>query len=342
MECPEYHKEEYVLAMKILFMFQTPLLCFITYCVIFHSTAAMKNFRKMLLHQIFWLFLNELVVAILVVPVNCSPAGGTSANGFLNYLGVPPYVQYHLQMSVLGGVVASTISMLENRFNVAMPPYSIFKINNKIRLVVFIARLVFFTNLAVPMILFADTDQTAVKQQYTKMYPCLAVELNRPETFLFAQQVYGPLKYVLLGIVVLGVSETLFYSIGTFWTLRKPHEILMISKSTRLLQKKFFKAVLIQEIVPWVFAYQPKNVIALYVAITGVTSSNLDLNNLSTFLMTTHGIWASLSLLIVVNPYRQFVLGIFGIRQNRVALIHLTSTSGIHSSSNQRISIAPI
>ncbi|CAD6192692.1 unnamed protein product [Caenorhabditis auriculariae] len=322
--CPPYHRDLYVYGMHILFVVQTPVLLFISYCVKYKSTPAMNTFKMMLLHQIVWLFINQTVKALLVVPVTVRPIGGISSYGILNLLNVPPHVQYHLDTSVLGGVVASTISLLENRFYCYQPPNSMFKISDKARAVIYVTRLVLFTNLALPLTMFTNDDQNSIKEKFAKILPCFAVELYRNETFFYAENVYALYKYLSIGVVSFGIFETLFYAFGVVWILRKSSEELMISEATKQLQKKFFRAILVQEIAPWLIAYQPQNFIIIFGSITG--QGSLNLNNLSTFLMTTHSIWASISLLLIVKPYREFFLGLLLCRRNNVIEIRTNSS----------------
>ncbi|CAD6192691.1 unnamed protein product [Caenorhabditis auriculariae] len=327
--CPTYQKSIFISGMNILFYVQTPILAFMGYCILFKSSAAMATFKKMLFHQVVWLQISGLIMGILVIPVMCTPVGATSFNGFLNVLGISPIIQYYLYFCSVGGVVASTMALLENRFHMSLPPYSICKLPNKVRYVWFIVRSALLINLGVPIIVFAEEDMTNTRNQYIAQYPCVAVELQRKEIFMFPQSISGPLKYFNQVVVFICVIEMFIYIFGAYWTLGKSCEKLQVSENTRKLQRRYFKAILIQELVPWLLAYMPKNMISIFGTLTAQTSLNM--NNLSTFLMTAHGIWSSITLLILIKPYRDFIRKSLGIRPTPKPVNLFSKSSATHS-----------
>ncbi|CAD6198290.1 unnamed protein product [Caenorhabditis auriculariae] len=107
--------------------------------------------------------------------------------------------------------------------------------------------------------------------------------------------------------------EMLFYGIDSYRRIRSPTST--ISNQTRRKQLNFLRALLIQECVPMFIAYPEAVFYVLFSCLTWFMS--IDLTNFSIILILTHGLFASIAIIFVNRPYRDFVLQIANCRRRR-------------------------
>ncbi|CAD6198288.1 unnamed protein product [Caenorhabditis auriculariae] len=255
------------------------------------------------------MFALQIFVCDLMRPIIFVPVLGYGTYGVLNGV-FTPFSQLQLAAALLLAVVVSTTALFEYRHHATLPPDSRLNLPTRIRVVIFIFR--FFIGCGVAAgIQVLSNDQEVGRPFWVENAPCQLDKSSTDPSVTFFFTIDGVLTAVsiLVTCAVIPLVEMIFYGIHSNLQIRSPSST--ISSQSRRLQINFLRALFIQECAPVLIAY-PEPV--FYISFSCLTwVMYLDLNNLAILLIASHGVFASLAVLLVNRPYREFLLNLITI-----------------------------
>ena len=163
-------------------------------------------------------------------------------------------------------------------------------------------------------------DQSVAGQIALKKLPCLPLKIVNHSKFFMLGNEY--LNFVLIGLFIIFVWTQIFFFFAI--TVNFIFGIKSESQRTTQLQREFFIAVCIQIGFPFVVVMIP----ACYILST-IYTNNFDMVfiNFSVIMITSHGLFAKIIMLVIHKPYRTATLKILGINRfcesNKVAVVQM-------------------
>ncbi|CAB04175.1 Serpentine Receptor, class H [Caenorhabditis elegans] len=305
--------EFYAYSLHFLSIFQIPLHIFGTYIVLFKTPIHMERVKlsMLVLHLTFaWL---DVYLTILSIPVILFPIVSGYPLGLLYYLGVPIRLMVYFGFTSLYLVTPGIILFFENRYNYLVRTDSTSQ-SRKIKRVIqhFINYLLAF--LAFLPAALEDPDIARAREYARQKLPC------------FPPQIIDSSRFFILGtdttLFLLGVIPFLIIGwtqIATFFirTSRYIYKTKAQSERTSSMQKQFFKSLCIQIAIPVVIILIPGGYV-IYTSVSG--NFDLALTHISIIWISTHGLFATVVMIVVHKPYRQATLEV----------LRLSKPQGLH------------
>ncbi|PIC29315.1 hypothetical protein B9Z55_020936 [Caenorhabditis nigoni] len=288
--------EFFTLILHILSVIQFPLHLYGAYVIIAKTPSVMKNVKlpMLMLHLVCASF--DLIVTIGIVPVVQFPILAGYPLGFLYTLGVPSYVQSYIAVTFLLMLAPSVAMFFESRYNFIVRKDSETE-SRKIKRAVH-----HFVNYLLTILVFAPTvfDMPSVSETrriFMEKLPCLPTEiLDRP-----GYTMLGNLSIVRIKISV-DIAFCFIQVIAFFYpTWSHISSTKSLSRRTTQLQRSFFKALLLQVMVPFIIVLIP----GCYIISTFFTYNfDILLCNMVMVAMTLHGFLSTIIMLTIHKPYR--------------------------------------
>ncbi|PIC29323.1 hypothetical protein B9Z55_020939 [Caenorhabditis nigoni] len=288
--------EFFTLILHILSVIQFPLHVYAAYVIIAKTPSVMKNVKlpMLMLHLVCASF--DLFVTIGIIPVVQFPILAGYPLGFLYTLGVPSYVQSYVAVTFLLMLTPSITMFFESRYNVLVRKDSESK-SRKIKRTIH-----HFVNYLFTMLVFAPTvfdmpSASETRRIFMEKLPCVPTEiLDRP-----GYTMLGNLNIIRItvpvNIAICSVQVFAFF----FPTWSHISNTKTQSRRTTELQKRFFKSLLLQIMVPFIIVLIP----GCYIISTFFTY-NLDILicNMVLVSITLHGFLSTIIMLTIHKPYR--------------------------------------
>ncbi|CAL2044893.1 unnamed protein product [Caenorhabditis brenneri] len=273
---------------------------------------------------------SSLWLTAAMMPFVYFPACAGFTTGLLPYLNVSTQIQGYigiaclgsefLQKSALSGkntadsskrvsVLALSLPILfENRQRYLVDNY---KITRPVFRVMFYALNVLFVPFSLLGLFSIVPDQVSARQQVLQFLPCPTENYFHHSVFVLSLN-HIPVITYLSALSTVTVIQILFFGGHSLTYLRT--EARKISVGTRKLQKRFFMVISVQLVLPCIILLIPV-VYFIYSMLSGYY--NQALNNISFVTMTLYGATATLTMILLHNPYKKFVLNLFFSREKR-------------------------
>ncbi|CAL2044255.1 unnamed protein product [Caenorhabditis brenneri] len=290
-------------------LFTIPLSLFTFLTIIRVTPRKMKNLKTPMLIAHFWSTNLDLVLTVYAAPMLFFPSAAGLPMGILASFGVAPkWLAYLGQVSViLMGV--NFVMLLENRHSQIETIKSKMK-RRKTRIVYFVINYVLAFLFILPFYI-EDTDQLEIRKFVLKRIPCPTIDFYDKNAYVLLRGgELLPFLSISIGMLVIS-GQSLFFSMHTVYHLNYVRNAT-VSDSTKALQKKFLKYVLMQVMIPWTVLCSP---IIFSLIVDKYDYYNQTLNNIAMILMASHGLLSTSCTLFVIKPYREFVKNI--IKGNR-------------------------
>uniref|UniRef100_A0A8R1DNT7 Uncharacterized protein n=1 Tax=Caenorhabditis japonica TaxID=281687 RepID=A0A8R1DNT7_CAEJA len=193
----------------------------------------------------------------------------------------------------------------------------------------FVKRLVYFiinyliAVFAVLPLYFHIPNLEEAKHVLLENFPCLPEEVPQKPGFFSVSTNTKPIVMCLFGYTFFVTIQIIYFFIATAYGVSRKK---VQSERTSRLQRQFFVALSIQATVPIVAILIP----AGYIIATSVIGHlDVALLNLSMIWLDTHGMWSTLSMLIVHKDYRHSTLHLFHIKLSGSAKFSFSDTLNV-------------
>ncbi|EGT58922.1 hypothetical protein CAEBREN_32422 [Caenorhabditis brenneri] len=262
----------------------------------------MKSAKWVILYSHIATFYLDFTVSVLIKPFIYFPSVAVYATGILSRLGLSnPFLMWIGQAAYPIQQI-SLVMLFENRFSkISTNPK--FIVGNKTRIVFYTLNYIFLPSLYIPTI-YSSSDQIAAKLEILKTIPC-------PEYHFFWDATYViPVNSIQQSLTTAFVSIYLF-GLASFFAFTSGYCLLRrnsaISQKTRDMQKRFWIALIIQVVVPFVVLFIP---FAIYSGSMMTGTVFTFVRSLIIFFITLHGILSGVLLVLLHRPYRQFTVNL--------------------------------
>ncbi|EGT55307.1 CBN-SRH-45 protein [Caenorhabditis brenneri] len=289
-----------------LFFFTTPINFFGIYCIVFKTPNEMITIKWCMLYLHSLATFSSLWLTAAMMPFVYFPACAGFTTGLLPYMNVSTQIQGYIGIGCLGMLALSLPILFENRQRYLVDNY---KITRPVFRVMFYTLNVLFVPFSLFGLFSIVPDQVSARQQVLQFLPCPTESYFHHSVFVLSLN-HIPVITYLSALSTVTVIQILFFGGHSLTYLRT--EARKISVGTRKLQKRFFMVISVQLILPCIILLIPV-VYFIYSMLSGYY--NQALNNISFVTMTLYGATATLTMILLHNPYKKFVLNLFFSRE---------------------------
>ncbi|CAI2354675.1 unnamed protein product [Caenorhabditis sp. 36 PRJEB53466] len=308
--------------------FEVPLNVFGTFLIVFKSPKSMSTAKRviLLLHTVSAVV--DFSVTFLGIPYILTPYPGGITIGFLSDFGIQPVVQVGLG-AVLTAVFAITlIFFFENRYDAVVIENMKSSKRNFRRSILLLIDAVACTLLIASILLTLPDSATGIAH-FLSLNTCIPVNMINQSNFV---DFYPGPSYVWLNIVFIVIVDSFLFSQCVFFVFSTAYHLFfcvrIVSKSTQLIQRKFFVALVIQALAPFVAFAGP--IVYMYVA-TIIRYYNQKYNNYAIILAGFNGLLTTITMIMVHPAYRNAVLRMISMtyfrERNKITIVYSTRSS---------------
>ncbi|CAI5442076.1 unnamed protein product [Caenorhabditis angaria] len=249
----------------------------------------------------FWTMTTDILIGIFINPYMFFPVFVGIPTGIFEMLEIPAAIQTFFGQLSIGGLATSILMCFENRHNTLVRGR--LKIEkNWMRYCFYGANGIYSILFLLPFY-FQIPEASVVKMEFLKILPCPHPDYYLNSVFVFSSDIStvtlsSAMYLFLIAFQCISMSiHCIYYLIG----LNK----LMMSKTTKMLQKKFFLDLIWQISVPLGAVVLPMSY-CFYSIWTEYY--NQFFNNIAISLITLHGFWSTLVLMYLNPRYREYFL----------------------------------
>ncbi|EGT30880.1 hypothetical protein CAEBREN_04216 [Caenorhabditis brenneri] len=281
------------------------------WCILFKTSTTMMSVRKLLLWGHFLIVLLDLEINFLSVFYVLFPTFSGYSLGVVNN----PPIEVFGTLTTMAYVATSILGIFENRYFIIFAQNTIWRRIRRPYLVVnyFLAAIVFL-----PLVSNIPDQEEGIRE-VSNTLPCTPeININNRHLFVLTLDFRLPFFCLAFETVFLAV-QIITFSVVTFLKLRERDRRTScnMSRKTQNSQKNFVMALCFQTSVPIILLLTP----ALYVLITMLLNYyNQYLTNFIFLTAASHGIFSTIVMVFVHQPYRNATFQLFscsGYRQNR-------------------------
>ncbi|CAO4381150.1 unnamed protein product [Caenorhabditis nigoni] len=273
--------------------------------IVFKTPRTMDSVKWYILHLHIWIMVYDNSLGFLTVPFLLLPTMSGYSLGFLAKLGVDEFLMVVLVLSAGQNVLLSILGIFENRYFMicTFPPKPTWK---KIRKLWLAAHYIFNVILFIPMA-FLLPDQEKSKQKVLETLPCVSDYVHQAKIYTLTED-YTYHLGIFSSFLTFGIIEAAMLCTYLVTYIAKSLKSKRISRTTLNLQIKFLIALVIQMLVPLLmmvipFSYQMIVIIHNYY--------NQAYINIVIAIQTTHGLFSTLIMIFVHEPYRMALFQMF-------------------------------
>ncbi|CAI2330107.1 unnamed protein product [Caenorhabditis sp. 36 PRJEB53466] len=288
------------------------------------SPRAMRSSIPYILNLHLWTMFCDFMFAVMLLPYFMLPVLVIKPYGVLHSMGTPPKLQLWLAFASLGGMTASITTLFEYRHR-CIVSNSRFVMRTKTT--IFFYNLVLYgyhINFGVPEVLSMPENQAETKTRLLATFPCPPPTFFDSDAYVIQEdgrRLFNIHMYFTCASVSLVCA---FFGCHTMWHLLPQNNPLM-SSSTRKFQRNFFVSSVVQASIPVTVILIPN--VYWNLSITFAFHSQ-EANNISVLILTLHGFAASIGIIFLYTPYRNFTKNLCA--QNRTSIVHFHEQSGEH------------
>uniref|UniRef100_A0A8R1DKL5 Serpentine Receptor, class H n=1 Tax=Caenorhabditis japonica TaxID=281687 RepID=A0A8R1DKL5_CAEJA len=275
---------------------EVPVMIYGAYCILFRTPNTMKSVKGLMLSLHIFSTMFDMVICVLGVPYILWPV---PAGYFLGLVDAPALLVY-CGATLLAAITANVLALYENRY------YTLF--GRKTRWAKLRKPLMSLVYLLVPLFMIppviAVPDQQYARALALAQIPCPPQfpYLNDHELFVISLDGSVFLGSIVVSSVLQTVLITLFFSL-TFYNLIWGNARKFISARTMKIQKNFAIALTIQSNFMLTFMLAPVAAILLIII---MDYHDQTLNNFVFIVLSFHGVGATIVMILVHKPYREF------------------------------------
>ncbi|EGT37026.1 hypothetical protein CAEBREN_26397 [Caenorhabditis brenneri] len=290
--------------------FSFPIHVFGGFCILFQTPESMRSVKWTVFNLHFWSSCLDLTVSLLTQPYLLKSTWSGIPYGILYKFGVPLSLQSYMVSTLFCLVAVSIITIFENRY------YLIFAEHTWWRH----ARYPFLaTNYILAILYYLPTvlsvpEQSSAREIIFKEFPEFRA-LDTPSNPVYVLVLDNP--WVSVRQIAMEATVVIETLIIVFLLKRKMKNVvkeMTMSESTARLQRAFLKALYIQVSLPLLVILIP-SAISVFSGILGISTQSV--NNLVYITFSCHGLTSTIVMLFIQNPYREFCLGMVGIKNRR-------------------------
>ncbi|CAL2043328.1 unnamed protein product [Caenorhabditis brenneri] len=277
----------------------TPLHLIGAYCILTKTPGSMHSVKWTLLNFHFWNVLMDLMLNLFSVPFPLYPSASGFLLGVLSDVGVRQTIQLWILITAVCFVCISTMLIFENRFRILYYKNKLWK---KFQLYWVVLNIVFSFVIMIPTMMQLP-DQIVAREMVFNTLPCI------PDFLLSIDIIVPSLDPTIIVVTALVFVIVVFGQLFTFLTmiivqLSSDFGANMLSESTRKLQKSLMKALIFQTGIPFLYLLVP--------AVLSMLAITLEIfsrpyNNILVAVTSLHGLFSTLSIILVHQPYRNTV-----------------------------------
>ncbi|EFO95354.1 hypothetical protein CRE_09467 [Caenorhabditis remanei] len=324
-------KEFLNLALHSLSVVQAPIYILGAYIIIMKTPNKMGKvkFPMLSMHLIF--ASNDVYAATLALPRMVFPICAGYSTGVLSSIGVPIWIEGYVGLTMffrkfsefrfLFSIFGPAITMFfENRYNYLVRLDCDTHCRRFKRAVHYFINYFIALNVLMPSFLNLP-DQSVARQIALKKLPCLPLEIvNHPRFFMIGNE---DLNFVCTGLFGIFIWTQIIFFVAK--TVNFVFRTKAQSQQTAQLQRKFFRAVCIQIAFPFVVIMIP----ACYnLSATYTNNYDMAFTNVSVIVTTSHGLFATIIMLLIHKPYRTETLKVLGIvrfyKSNKLTVVRMS------------------
>ncbi|CAD6190021.1 unnamed protein product [Caenorhabditis auriculariae] len=266
------------------------------------SPPQMGNFKWLLFLQQFWTLNNDIAFSCLSTPVMYLPAVAGFPAGVLHWFRVPSIYQFYFLNGSLGVLSVSSLSLFFMRHQAILPSDHFGKLNDNIRITLIFVHYLFFASYLAPIHVLKQKDDFTLKFELVRKLGCIPPGLYTEDVVMMTESRIGS-SHHYFGIAAAYLTVLgLFFVAHSFYVIRTRKPLTSVATSKK--QLYFMAALSIQVAIPNVAILLPYSVM-LY------GDYNQATNNICTLFSTSHGLLASIAMVVVHPPYRNYVTSIF-------------------------------
>ncbi|EFP10792.1 hypothetical protein CRE_02529 [Caenorhabditis remanei] len=315
-----FESDEFLeLALHSLSVIQVPLHTLGAYIIIMKTPNEMGKMKipMLLVHLTFALY--DIYTTTLAFPIIIFSICSGYSIGVLSSIGMPISIQCYIGLTLFLLYGPAVTMFFENRYNYLVRLDCDTSSRRFKRAVHYFINYFITLNVLMPSFINMP-DQSVAREIALKKLPCLPLKIvNHPKFFMLGNEY---LIFVCSGLFTMFVWTQIFFFFAK--TVNFVFGIKSQSQRTTQLQRQFFIAVCIQVALPFVVIMIP----ACYILST-IYSKNFDIafTNFSVIMITSHGLFATILMLLIHKPYRTETLKILGIKKfyksNKVAVVRM-------------------
>ncbi|EFP08907.1 hypothetical protein CRE_18062 [Caenorhabditis remanei] len=288
-------------SMLVLFL---PFYAFTIYCILKKTPRAMDSVKFVLLNAHCWSCYCDILICSLITPYFFFPTISGFPVGLLRVIGVPTSVQVFIGFVSCLFMGTSLVALFENRSSCI--PSNRFRITKRrSRFLYYLFNCTVIIAYLIPP--FCNVpEQESAKLFLLKTIPCPTEEFFYTEVFVWTIDKfwYNYLWITTGSIILILFSQIIFYSVCCIYYLYISTAVI-ISPKTRKYQRSFFLGTVAQVVVPFIFFVMP---LASGISFIYFDYYNPALNNSCVLFFSLHGFASTITIALVHNPYRTFLI----------------------------------
>ncbi|CAL2043327.1 unnamed protein product [Caenorhabditis brenneri] len=292
----------------------TPLHLIGAYCILKKTPASMHSVKWTLLNFHFWNVMVDFTLNLFAIPFPLFPSASGFLLGVFSMVGMKQTVQLWFLIVSICLVCISTTMIFENRFRLLN--------NKKVRWKKFqpfwVVLNIIFTFLILIPTTMQVPDQDFAREIVFNILPCI------PD-FLFSIEIIVPsLNPIIIVItclifIIVVFGQLLTFAIIIIRQLSSDFGANMLSENTRKLQKNLMKALIWQTGIPFMYLVVPASCSMLAMSLEVFSRP---INNIIVAVTSLHGLFSTLSMILIHQPYRSTVTYLCRKKKTRLVNIY--------------------
>ncbi|EFP00351.1 hypothetical protein CRE_18675 [Caenorhabditis remanei] len=320
---PRITENEFLLYLHLITFISTIFTLFAVYCIIFHSSHSMGQFKWCLLNLQSWTYITDFTLSSLTAPRFFFPIIGGRPLGILINLGMSVPLQIYFGFGCFGVMVASVTFLFLYRHQVTVNPDSLFNFNRPFQIAVMVLNYLIYINTTLPALFTSPESQVATKIDIMRTERCPPKDILHADSFVLQKSITLLFPYFCFLVIFVGAQCGLM-ALHCSWILFFSTLTRKLSKRTRRMQVKFLFALLAQIAIPTTLCYCP----IFYYAITTLIDHYWQFaNDLCVLIISTHGLISATCVLLFYDCYRHHLISLLCFRSFRKSAL----TTGITS-----------
>ncbi|CAC15865.2 Serpentine Receptor, class H [Caenorhabditis elegans] len=293
----------YSMCFYIISAFSLPIHIFGGYCILYKTPVIMKSVKWALFNLHFWSAALDISISLFVQPYQCTPALAGFSMGLWGWMGVPPPIWTLIHFVIFRLVPVSIISMFENRYFVLFVekggPW------RYLRYPFLILNYTLSLAFCIPVHLEVPPDQEKARRMLFEMYPQACDSITDKSLISVAN--FGNSGWTNIrenSLTCFVLLEIIFFVVLIRVKMNRALKNIRSSLSLNTLetQKKFIRALKLQIAIPILIIFLPATIAAV---LAMQSSSQQEVHNLITLLISLHGVSATILMIYLQKPYRE-------------------------------------
>ncbi|KAF1760784.1 hypothetical protein GCK72_009034 [Caenorhabditis remanei] len=297
-------------ALHTLTSIEIPLHVIGAYLIIFKTPRAMKTAKHSILQLHVTCTMMDLMITSFWIFYWLIPSAGGFPVGLMTNIGINSTVQAFIAFNVMLAVALTYVSFFENRYDALVIGYiGRSQRRNFWRAVYFIVNIIYVESILAFVFLNMTTQEEGRRNVELKQ-PCIPSSLLNNPNFINLNVKNEYLPHFIGSMVLIIFLQGLYFVFYTTYYLFK--DVAHVSKTTRMMQRKFFLSMFLQAVIPALSIALPFH---CYYYLWKTRYFYQTYNNLAMIAMGCNGLFSTLVMILVHHPYRSAVLEMCRVRK---------------------------